>query len=210
MEIKSIITRYFWMAALILLCLMGIGIWKLYSHNKDLEKKLLISVSNEKAYMSENTSLTEENRLFKYTIEQLNYSTDSIVEDLNEVRKELNIKDKNLKSLEYIKSIAAKEDTVIFRDTIFRDCLNKDTLLRNEWYQLELSLNYPDTIIVSPMFTSEKYIIASYSKETVNPPKKFWLWRLFQKKHKVVKVNVVEKNPYISNKQEKFIEVIDD
>ena len=54
-----------------------------------------ISVSNEKAFIAENSSLKNENRVFKFTVEQLNYYNDSILQKMNEVRKELKIKDFN-------------------------------------------------------------------------------------------------------------------
>lgn len=53
-----------------------------------------------------------------------------------------------------------------------------------------------------------KYIIVGYRKEIIDPPKKCFIARWFQKKHKVVEVNVVEKNPYIENKQQRFIEIV--
>ena len=54
-----------------------------------------ISVSNEKAFIAENSSLRDENMVFKFTVEQLNYYNDSILKKMNEVRKELKIKDFN-------------------------------------------------------------------------------------------------------------------
>ena len=51
-------------------------------------------------------------------------------------------------------------------------------------------------------------MIVDYKKETINPPKKCAIGRWFQKKHKVVEVNVVEKNPYIENKQQRFTEFV--
>ena len=69
----------------------------LYTKNQSLKKELSISVSNEKAFIAENSSLKDENRVFKFTVEQLNYYSDSILQKMNEVRKELKIKDKDLK-----------------------------------------------------------------------------------------------------------------
>lgn len=54
-----------------------------------------ISVSNEKAFIDDNSSLRDENMVFKFTVEQLNYYNDSILKKMNEVRKELKIKDGN-------------------------------------------------------------------------------------------------------------------
>ena len=166
-------------------------------------------MSNQKAFIAENSSLKEENRVFKFTIEQLNHYNDSILQKMNEVRKELKIKDKDLKQMQYLLSEAQKKDTVIFRDTLFREpTLKIDTLLGDRWYQMKLELRYPSTIITEPKFVSEKYVIVDYKKETIDPPKKCAIARWFQKKHKVVEVEVVEKNPYIENKQQRFIEIV--
>ena len=109
--------------------------------------------------------------------------------------------------MQYLLSEAQKKDTIVFRDTLFREpTLKIDTLLGDRWYQMKLGLRYPSTITAELKFVSEKYIMVDYKKETINPPKKCWLLRLFQKKQRVVEVNVVEKNPYIENKQQRFIE----
>lgn len=182
----------------------------LIHNNRELKKDLSTATANIKAYSNENSSLKNSARVFQLTVKQLSYYNDSILQKMNEVRKELEVKDKNLKAMQYMLSEASKTDTIEFRDTIFREpALHIDTLLGDKWYQMRLELRYPSTIITTPKFISEKYIIVNYKKETINPPKKCWLLRLFQKKHKVVEVNVVEKNPYIENKQQRFIEIVE-
>lgn len=192
--------------------LMGallISTCSLYNNNQNLRDKLSISISNEKAFIVENNGLKVQNRAFQFTVEQLEYFNDSLITKMNEVRKELKIKDRDLKQMQYLLSEAQKKDTIVFRDTLFREpTLDIDTLVGDKWYQMRLGLKYPSTIITEPKFVSEKYIMVDYKKETINPPKKCWLLRLFQKKHKVVEVNVVEKNPYIENKQQRFIEIV--
>lgn len=203
-------TKYIKIIITTLIVSLSIGSYILYTKNQSLKEELSISVSNEKAFIAENSSLKNENRVFKFTVEQLNYYNDSILEKMNEVRKELDIKDKDLKQMQYLLSEATKKDTIVFRDTLFREpTLNIDTLIGDKWYQMRLGLKYPSTITTDPKFVSEKYIMVDYKKETINPPKKCWLLRLFQKKHKVVEVNVVEKNPYIENKQQRFIEIVE-
>lgn len=193
----------------ILMVSLSIGSYILYTNNQRLQEELSVSVSNEKAFIAENSLLKNENRVFKFTVEQLNYYNDSILEKMNEVRKELGIKDKDLKQLQYLLSESQRRDSIVFRDTLFREpILNIDTIIGDKWYQMKLGLRYPSTIITDPKFVSEKYIMVDYKKETINPPKKCWLLRLFQKKHTILEVNVIEKNPYIENKNSKFIEVI--
>ena len=204
------VKKYIRIGIVILVSLLAISTYTLYTNNQKLKEEISISMSNQKAFIAENSSLKEENRVFKFTIEQLNHYNDSILQKMNEVRKELKIKDKDLKQMQYLLSEAQKKDTIVFRDTLFREpTLKIDTLLGDRWYQMNLELRYPSTIITEPKFVSEKYVIVDYKEETINPPKKCWLLRLFQKKHKVVEVNVVEKNPYIENKQQRFIEIVE-
>lgn len=190
--------------------LLTVSTYTLYNRNQDLKEEISVSMTNQKAFITENSYLKEENRVFKFTVEQLNYYNDSILEKMNEVKKELKIKNKDLKQMQYLLSEATKKDTIVFRDTLFREpTLDIDTLVGDKWYQIRLGLKYPSTITTDPKFVSEKYIITSLKKETINPPKKCWLLRLFQKKHKILEVEVVEKCPYVENKQQRFIEIVE-
>lgn len=203
-------TKYIKIIKATLIVSLFTGSYILYTKSQGLQEELSTLISNQKAFLAENSSLKEENRVFKFTIEQLNYYNDSILQKMNEVRKELKIKDSNLKQMQYLLSEATKKDTIVFRDTLFKEpTLDIDTLVGDKWYQMKLGLKYPSTITTDPKFVSEKYIMVDYKKETINPPKKCWLLRLFQKKHKIVEVNVVEKNPYIENKQQRFIEIVE-
>ena len=203
------VKKYIRIGIVILVSLLAISTYTLYTNNQKLKEEISISMSNQKAFIAENSSLKEENRVFKFTIEQLNHYNDSILQKMNEVKKELKIKDRDLKQMQYLLSEAQKKDTIVLRDTLFREpTLKIDTLLGDRWYQMKLGLRYPSTIITEPKFVSEKYVIVDYKKETINPPKKCAIARWFQKKHKVVEVEVVEKNPYIENKQQRFIEIV--
>lgn len=181
----------------------------LYSDNKELKNNLSIAISNEKAFINENTGLKGQNRAFQFTIEQLEYFNDSLMIKMNNVRKELKIKDGKLKQMQYLLAQSSKKDTIFYRDTIFKDAtINMDTILGDKWYKLQLGLRYPNTIIVNPEFTTETNIVWSINKETIKPPHKCWLVRLFQKKHNVLKVDIIENNPYSTVRKSRFIEVI--
>ena len=194
----------------ILMSLLAVSIYTLYNRNQDLEEEISVSMSNQKAFIADNSSLKEENRVFKFTVEQLNYYNDSILQKMNDVRKELRIKDDNLKQMQYLLSEATKKDTIVFRDTLFREStLDIDTLVGDKWYNIRLGLKYPNLITTNPTFISEKYIIVNKKKETINPPKKFFLFRWFQRKHWVMEVNIKEKNPYIKEVNNKFVEIIE-
>lgn len=194
---------------LIIICLLLIGVVSILSVRlSNIKEELSISISNNKAFLLENESLEEDIRVYQFTVDQLNYFTDSIISEMNNVKEELRIKDKNLKALQLVKSEITKVDSIIIRDTIFKNGTNIDTTFNDNWYNLRLKLEYPSTVVVNPTFISDKYIITSYKKETIKPPKKCKIARWFQRKHKVIMVDIKEKNPYIKNKQVRFIEII--
>ena len=204
------VKKYIRIGIVILVSLLSISVYTLYTYNQKLKEETATLISNQKAFIAENSSLKEENRVFKFTVEQLNYYNDSILQKMNDVKKELKIKDKNLKQLQYLLSVSTKKDTVLFTDTIFRDkSLALDTIIGDKWYNIRLGLKYPFYIYTEPTFTSEKYIIVNKKKETVNPPKKFFLFRWFQRKHWVMEVHIKEKNPYIKETNNKFVEIIE-
>lgn len=174
-----------------------------------IEKRWKESTENVKSYNELFSGAKDKNRAFKLTIDQLQYFNDSIIRELNETRESLKIKDSKLKSLQYISSTFTKYDTLIIKDTLFKDPLVQvDTVLSDEWYSVRIGLKYPSTVIVNPMFKSVKHVIVSSRRETVNPPKKFFLFRWFQKKHTVLNIDVVEKNPYIKEQNNRYIEII--
>ena len=202
--------RHIQIIAVILISALGVTTYIQYKKVKSLNIELSISKSNEKAFIEENNELKDRNLAFKFTIDQINYLNDSLITKMNEVRKELKIKDKDLKQMQYLLSTAQKTDTIVFRDTLFRDRnLQIDTLLGDSWYNIKLGLSYPNLITTTPTFKSEKYIVTSTRKETIKPPKKCAIARWFQKKHKVVEVIIHEKNPYITNKETRFIEIVE-
>ena len=174
-----------------------------------LESKLEISTTNESILLNQFDSLNSYNKELQLNIEQLKYSNNITLDKLNKVRKELNIKDKELQKLQYQLSISNKTDTIVYRDTIFKEDIKLDTLIKDNWYSLNLDLEYPSTIIVNPKFKSEKYVVTSLKKEIKGTPKKCWVGRIFQKKHNVVRVEVVEKSPYIETKEQVFINIIE-
>lgn len=182
----------------------------LLNQRSKTEKKWKDAVENAKAYSELFSSSENKNRTFKLTIDQLKNSNDSIFQELNEARKELKVKDSKLKSLQYVSSSFSKVDTITLKgDTVFKDPqLNIDTLLSDKWYSVKVGLKYPSTVTIEPKFLSIKYIVVSAKKETVNPPKRFFLFRWFQKKQIRVNVDVVEKNPYVQNQDNRFVEIV--
>ena len=178
--------------------------------NKKLSNQYAIAYENIKAYDAGLSGLEGNNRVLKLTVEQLNYFNDSIIKKMKVVQKELGIKDKRLQQLQYEASHAQRADTIILKDTLFRDPqLKLDTIVGDKWFRTNLHLEFPSTIALKPEIELERYTFINGKRETVNPPKKFFLFRWFQKKHTVVEVNVREMNPYVKDKTQRFIQIIE-
>ena len=192
------------------LILTGISMYWLYNRYQKLTAEYSISIENIKAYDAELSGLRDDTKVYKLTIEQLNYFNDSIIKKMKVVQKELGIKDKRLQQLQYEASHAQRADTIILKDTLFRDSqLKLDTIVGDKWFRTNLHLEFPSTIALKPEIELERYTFISGKRETVNPPKKFFLFRWFQKKHTVVEVNVREMNPYVKDKTQRFIQIIE-
>lgn len=197
---------------LFLVCFVIIGVLigclaiSLY-HSKSIKEQLEASKINELAYQRENSLLKEKSIQFENTIEELNHSNDSIVKEMINAKNQLKVKDKEIARLAYLASLASIKDTIRLKDTIFVKNTRVDTTVNNKWYTIGLHLEYPHMVGLNVSVPSEKYIVSSYSKVLLNPAKcKVKNW--FKKKTQIVEIQVLEKNPYIKNGEQKFIEVI--
>lgn len=201
--------KYACIGSVVLMMIAIIALCFTLNSKSKTENRWKEAVTNIKSYENMFSDSKDKSIAFQLTIAQLKHYNDSIFQELNDVRKELKIKDSKLKSLQYISSNFVKSDTIILKDTIFKDKgIDIDTLLSDEWYSVRVGLRYPSSVIVTPRFRSEKNVIVSTKRETVNPPKRFFLFRWFQKKHTVLHVNVVEKNPYIVDQDNRYVEVV--
>ena len=190
--------------------LLGVVLTMIYSIYESSKYKELYykELANVKAYQSENKELSNQTVMHLLTIDQLKASKDTIDLALKDALKKLNIKPKNVVSVGQVTSNIEKRDSIILRDTVFIRNLKLDTLIGDKWYKAQIGLHYPARIDLSVSMQSVKHIIVHNRKETVNPPKKFWLWRLFQKKHTVQEVVVDEENPYIEAGSQRFISIV--
>lgn len=164
--------------------------------------------TNVEAYDKLHSEMEEQIREFKFTMDEVRSSEDSINQKLLKTIDSLKLKDKNVQYLQYNTSIIQKIDTVVMQDTLFKQPVDIDTIIGDSWYSMRLGLKYPSTIITKPTFKSEKQVIISTKKEYNKKPSKIFFIRWFQKKHLVTQVDVIESNPYIDNKENRFIKIV--
>lgn len=176
---------------------------------RNLNSSLLVAENNNRAYEMENKDLKDKAMEFQFTINQIKYSEDSLVKKLDAVRKQLKIKDKELIDLQYLASVNQRTDSIVFvHDTLFREGVAIDTLLSDKWSRLALHCEYPNVVNVDYSFNNETTVVVHGSRVTVDPPKKCFIGRWFQKKQDIVEVDIVQENPYCTNKESKFIKVV--
>ena len=178
-------------------------------NNKKLREEIDIYNQNIETLLHTRDTLEISNRALLINTGLLNYSNDSLIRELNKIRKDIKIKEKEIESLHKINLIGNKKDSLIVKDTIFRDRLiNIDTTIRDKWGAVNIKLEYPSTIKIDMTMISDLSIFTYNRKEPIKKPKKTKLGRFFQKKRKVLEVEVVENNPNIVIKQNKFIKII--
>ena len=192
-----------------LVVILGLVIVMMVTHIRNIEHQLDYATLNNKAYEARLFNLAKSQHEFNLTIDQLRYTNDSIVSQLLEAKDELGIKDKNIRRLEHLSTTFTNTDTLYISDTVFVRDTYIDTTLGDEWMKTHLILNYPNKICVESTAKSSKDVIVHASRETIKPPKKFFLLRWFQKKHTVIKVDVIESNPHITSEDNVFIKVCD-
>ncbi len=109
-------------ALIVSICLAGgLAAALSFQHQKivDLTEQLETANNNNIAYEQENAALNGKVVEFQLTANQLNASRDSIIQKLNSARKQLGIKDKQIKELQYFASENKKKDSIFVKDTVF-------------------------------------------------------------------------------------------
>ena len=183
-------------------------IFLLKAKNDSLNNQLNVSLLNNKAI----TERYENAKTYEYelqlTINEYKNSNDSLIVRLQNAQKQLNIKDKELLQAQSINTDFIRVDTLILKDTIFVRDLYIDTTIGDKYINNHLILQYPSKIQIESNVKSEKDVFVSKTRETINPRSKWWICRIFQKKHDVIKIEVNENNPYIKSEENIFIRFI--
>ena len=195
---------------IIVAIIAGLGTTVVVMNNRidKLNTEVAEATTNIKAYELENLALKDNTIEFQYTIEQLNHSKDSLNQKINKLRKDLKIKDKDIQKLQYVLSENQKKDSIIVHDTLFIEKVKIDTTLSDNWSKLHLQLEFPNKVVTEYSFKNESLVTTYLKKETIKPPHKCIFIRWFQKKHKMIYVEVNEQNPYCEIKEQKFINII--
>jgi hypothetical protein len=161
---------------------------------------------------------TESSKVYalRLHIDDLDRIKNKQIHEMDSIRKELRVKDKQLQSLYGCKSHADIKDTIriplyIYPSKDSNDSIGaldgyKDTCIGDvRWYNICVDRVDSNLIALSAHFESDLTLVALEKKEPINKPRKTWLGRLFQKKVKTMSITTIEQNPYVTNDSTIFV-----
>lgn len=148
-----------------------------------------------------------ERTVFRMRISDLEVTGDSLICVLDSMRRQIGIRDKRLREMHHRVTYVERTDTIYLSDSIFISGL--DTTITDGWVSAHLKIEVPNKITHSVSVRNQTDLFVTTKRETVNPPRKFFLFRLFQRKHLVVTVVAKEGNPWCQTAESRHVEIVD-
>lgn len=170
-------------------------------NKKDIEIDRLYN--NVQYYEELNDSTKDNNRILQLTIEELNNSKDSVITQLNNTRKELNIKNKELELVSSQTQEVKLDTTIIVNNNDFKYEIKPNNLT-------SLIIEKQDSILTANLdIKNQQTLFISHKKEYKNQYKN-WFRRLLKfdfKKHNVYRYNIVNSNDLIKVTDTRVIQI---
>lgn len=178
-----------------------------YQHNQLQNKNREIDriTNNIRAYEEIASNAQDNSRVLQLTIDELNHSKDSLIQQVNKVKKELKIKDKNLTDASVINTqINDSVKTVIKEKLIdFNEELKLNDLTT-------IIVSRKDSILTAKIDIKNQQIIFIEDKKEYKRFYKNWLLRFFHfdfKKVRIKNYQIVNSNPLIKVTDTRIIEL---
>lgn len=178
-----------------------------YQHNQLQNKNREIDriTNNIRAYEEIASNAQDNSRVLQLTIDELNHSKDSLIQQVNKVKKELKIKDKNLTDASVINTqINDSVKTVIKKEAIdFEEELKLNPLTT-------IIVRRKDSILTAKIDLKNQQTILIYKKkEYKNFYKNGWVrfWHFDWKKIETKEYQIVNTNPLIKVTGTRIVEV---
>lgn len=173
---------------------------QLNKKNKELERLQ----NNTVAYEQILNKQEDTNIALQLTINELKNSKDSLIQEANQIRKELNIKDKNLDQINVINTVVRDTVTKIIPVvTNFKEELKINPLTT-------ITVHRTDSILTAKLDISNSQLLIVEEKKVFKNKYKNGFIRFFHfdwKKIKVRKYNIVNSNPIIKIIDSRVIEI---
>ena len=194
---------------LLLAAVLALGLTWVWQGNKIKTQDARISqiYNNYKYYESQFNDTEKENRVLQLTVNELKLSKDSLVQAVNKAKKELKVKDQNLKEAHVI-------------NTEMKDTTTVKIITKEVDFTKELKLNSLTTITVSRKdsilttildLKNQQILIVEEKKEYRNKYKNGWqrFWHFDWKKDKVQKYQIKNTNDLIKVIDTRVIKMTD-
>ena len=199
------------MICVVMAIILALGITCIIQHNvnQSLKEEHAVATANIKSLLNDKDNEIIELQL---SMDALRNTSDSTIQNLLEQKEKLNIKNKELQTMISMASQFHVHDTIpiTVHDTIFCEPdFAFDTCVSDEWRATCVEMKYPNEVYVDATMRSQKDVFVTTKRETINPPARCPLIRLFQKKHTVARITINEENPYIENQENVYIRVVE-
>lgn len=192
---------------LLLAAVLALGLTCVWQGNKIKTQDARISqiYNNYKYYESQFNGTEKENRVLQLTVNELKLSKDSLVQAVNKAKKELKVKDQNLKEAHVI-------------NTEMKDTTTVKIITKEVDFTKELKLNSLTTITVSRKdsilttildLKNQQILIVEEKKEYRNKYKNGFVRFLHfdWKRDKVKKYSIINSNPLIKVTDTRVLEI---
>lgn len=187
-----------------IICLLTAAIFVLSGQLKNKNEEINRLSNNIQAYEQIVSNKEENNRVLQLTINELNNSKDSLIQQVNEVKKELKVKDKNLKQVQVINTVIKDTITkVITRDRDFSETLKLNPLTT-------IKVNRTDSILTAKIDIQNQQILFVEEKKVYkNKYKNGWVrfWHFDWKKIRIRQYQIENSNPLIKVTDTRIVEL---
>lgn len=186
----------------------------IYKQNKRLSKSLEMAQNNIEAYQGILNGSQQANNVLKLDMSQLQNVNDSLIQKIDNVRKELKIKPKVIRTTAtqtqtiYVTASKGVRGQDIIK-TIQKDTVYKDTILINPLTKIDYTIG-KDTVSVNLDIKNQQFLYVYKKRQYKN--KKSFIKRLFTldfKKVDMYKYQIVNTNDIIKTSDVRVIESID-
>lgn len=160
------------------------------------------------SYSSELSAARGEARVFRLRADELASSRDTLMMRVDSLRRAAGVRLRDLRAAHWRETVVERVDTLWLADSIL--IADMDTVVDDGWTRVSLSLRAPRGVSVGVSVRNETALIVRARRETVRPPRRFPLFRLFQRKRTVVEVEALEGNPRCEERARRHVEIIDD
>ena len=187
-----------------IISLLTVTIFVLGGQLKDKQNEIDRLSNNIQAYEELVTNKEQTNTVLQLTINELNNSKDSLIQEIQQTKKKLNVKNKNLVQAQVINTVI--KDTVTKVITVDRNF--NETLKINPLTTIKVSRT--DSILTAKIDIQNQQILFIEEKKVYkNRYKNGWIrfWHFDWKKIRVRKYQIENSNPLIRVTDTRIIEV---